>query len=314
PSHHTARRHVHLTLTPSPSSSPHTHPSLCHTQPRTINDLSRPAVSRRSLTPNPRTIDATLVRFGTLHRRCSVHAPSVVSVSACPPTLSVVSVSQILVGFGTSIVAHSISQTLNRRSSLRGSAPVALPSPSLKSSRRRLPLPHSSHLRQPCSTFTMPCCGSAQLLICGAHSLLNLVWQIIPLDFLQGGKFRVAADNYIRPPLTKGVPSLFSDLSSLYNHPGKRFEIHQENNEGSGGKSSNDNEGEENSFDMNEGAAIANPSSSSTASREGKRGSGVRQYVRSKMLRLRWTPNLHLSFVHAIQRLGGQESNSTLKQ
>ncbi|QHO08830.1 uncharacterized protein DS421_14g476110 [Arachis hypogaea] len=43
----------------------------------------------------------------------------------------------------------------------------------------------------------------------------------IPLDFLQGGKFRAAVDNYIRPPLTKGVPSLFSDLSSLYNHPGK---------------------------------------------------------------------------------------------
>ncbi|KAL1328738.1 uncharacterized protein [Arachis hypogaea] len=105
------------------------------------------------------------------------------------------------------------------------------------------------------------------------------------------------------------------------------FEIHQENNEGSGGgKSSNDNEGEENSFDLNEGAAMmssdeeleeennneeegnsTNPSSSSTASREGKRGSGVRQYVRSKMPRLRWTPDLHLSFVHAVQRLGGQE-------
>ncbi|RYR61257.1 hypothetical protein Ahy_A04g018404 isoform B [Arachis hypogaea] len=118
---------------------------------------------------------------------------SVVSVSACPPTPSVVSVSQTLVGFGTSIVAHSISQTLNRRSSLRGSAPVALPSPSLKSSRRRLPLPHSSHLRQPCSTFAVPCALQA-----------------------------------------------------------KGFEIHQENNEGNGGKSSNDNEGEENSFDINE--------------------------------------------------------------
>lgn len=34
---------------------------------------------------------------------------------------------------------------------------------------------------------------------------------------------------------------------------------------------------------------------------------GVRQYVRSKMPRLRWTPDLHLSFVHAIHRLGGQE-------
>ncbi|RYR74644.1 hypothetical protein Ahy_A02g009375 [Arachis hypogaea] len=114
----------------------------------------------------------------------------------------------------------------------------------------------------------------------------------------------------------------------------KGFEIHQENNEGNGGKSSNDNEGEENSFDINEGAAMSddeeleeennneakeeeednneegnltNPSSSSTASREGKRGSGVRQYVRSKMPRLCWTPNLHLSFVHVVQRLGGQE-------
>ncbi|KAK6912114.1 hypothetical protein RJ641_024207, partial [Dillenia turbinata] len=43
----------------------------------------------------------------------------------------------------------------------------------------------------------------------------------IPLDFLNGEKFRSAADAYIRPLLTKGVPSLFSDLSPLYNHPGK---------------------------------------------------------------------------------------------
>ncbi|KAL3522501.1 hypothetical protein ACH5RR_015335 [Cinchona calisaya] len=33
----------------------------------------------------------------------------------------------------------------------------------------------------------------------------------------------------------------------------------------------------------------------------------VRQYNRSKMPRLRWTPDLHFSFVHAIERLGGQE-------
>ncbi|PWA97460.1 N-alpha-acetyltransferase 15, NatA auxiliary subunit [Artemisia annua] len=43
----------------------------------------------------------------------------------------------------------------------------------------------------------------------------------IPLDFLKDVKFRDAADNYIRPLLTKGVPSLFSDLSPLYDHPGK---------------------------------------------------------------------------------------------
>ena len=34
----------------------------------------------------------------------------------------------------------------------------------------------------------------------------------------------------------------------------------------------------------------------------------VRPYVRSKMPRLRWTPDLHLRFVHAVERLGGQES------
>ncbi|XP_022723349.1 N-terminal acetyltransferase A complex auxiliary subunit NAA15-like isoform X4 [Durio zibethinus] len=43
----------------------------------------------------------------------------------------------------------------------------------------------------------------------------------IPLDFLQGDKFREATFNYIKPFLTKGVPSLFSDLSPLYDHLGK---------------------------------------------------------------------------------------------
>ncbi|CAN4106145.1 unnamed protein product [Withania somnifera] len=33
----------------------------------------------------------------------------------------------------------------------------------------------------------------------------------------------------------------------------------------------------------------------------------VRPYVRSKMARLRWTPDLHLHFVHAVERLGGQD-------
>ncbi|XP_057968135.1 N-terminal acetyltransferase A complex auxiliary subunit NAA15 [Malania oleifera] len=43
----------------------------------------------------------------------------------------------------------------------------------------------------------------------------------IPLDFLKGAEFRDAADKYIRSLLTKGVPSLFSDLSPLYDHPDK---------------------------------------------------------------------------------------------
>jgi peptide alpha-N-acetyltransferase len=43
----------------------------------------------------------------------------------------------------------------------------------------------------------------------------------IPLDFLNGEKFREAANSYMKPLLTKGVPSLFSDLSRLYDHHGK---------------------------------------------------------------------------------------------
>ncbi|ESW20033.1 hypothetical protein PHAVU_006G175300 [Phaseolus vulgaris] len=46
----------------------------------------------------------------------------------------------------------------------------------------------------------------------------------------------------------------------------------------------------------------------SSISREGNERRGtVRQYVRSKMPRLRWTPELHHSFMHAVERLGGQE-------
>ncbi|KAF7840615.1 protein PHOSPHATE STARVATION RESPONSE 1-like [Senna tora] len=33
----------------------------------------------------------------------------------------------------------------------------------------------------------------------------------------------------------------------------------------------------------------------------------VRPYVRSKTPRLRWTPDLHHCFVHAVQRLGGED-------
>lgn len=43
---------------------------------------------------------------------------------------------------------------------------------------------------------------------------------------------------------------------------------------------------------------------------EGEKKDGsirVRPYVRSKMPRLRWTPDLHLTFVQAVERLGGQE-------
>lgn len=56
----------------------------------------------------------------------------------------------------------------------------------------------------------------------------------------------------------------------------------------------------------------AHSSSNNMTTSEGKEQTSsstgiVRQYVRSKMPRLRWTPDLHLAFVHAVERLGGQE-------
>ncbi|XP_077229392.1 uncharacterized protein LOC143862269 [Tasmannia lanceolata] len=71
------------------------------------------------------------------------------------------------------------------------------------------------------------------------------------------------------------------------------------------------------SFDLNEEIGneeedesinyVATRGSSSNSTQEKDRAASVRQYVRSKMPRLRWTPDLHLSFVHAVDRLGGQE-------
>nr|GFA21413.1 N-alpha-acetyltransferase 16, NatA auxiliary subunit [Tanacetum cinerariifolium] len=41
------------------------------------------------------------------------------------------------------------------------------------------------------------------------------------LDYWGGDYFLDAADDYVRHRLTKGIPSLFSDLSPQYNHAGK---------------------------------------------------------------------------------------------
>ncbi|PON77014.1 Octamer-binding transcription factor [Parasponia andersonii] len=44
-----------------------------------------------------------------------------------------------------------------------------------------------------------------------------------------------------------------------------------------------------------------------SSANRGKGGRVLRQYVRSRMPRLRWTPDLHLSFLHAVEKLGGPE-------
>ncbi|GJN38581.1 hypothetical protein PR202_gb27636 [Eleusine coracana subsp. coracana] len=66
----------------------------------------------------------------------------------------------------------------------------------------------------------------------------------------------------------------------------------------SNNSSTNHNSGSNQDQDMN---------SSSKAEDSGERVPSVRQYNRSKLPRLRWTPDLHMAFVHAVERLGGQE-------
>ncbi|XWS55496.1 hypothetical protein CRYUN_Cryun09bG0005200 [Craigia yunnanensis] len=48
-------------------------------------------------------------------------------------------------------------------------------------------------------------------------------------------------------------------------------------------------------------------SSSNSTVEENEKKQSIRPYVRSKMPRLRWTPDLHLRFVQTVERLGGQD-------
>ncbi|XP_030479801.1 putative Myb family transcription factor At1g14600 [Cannabis sativa] len=69
--------------------------------------------------------------------------------------------------------------------------------------------------------------------------------------------------------------------------------------------------GEENKANINGGLSSSNSTveeeDNNDNNKVNKSSSSVRPYVRSKMPRLRWTPDLHLRFVHAVERLGGQE-------
>lgn len=47
----------------------------------------------------------------------------------------------------------------------------------------------------------------------------------VPLDFLEGDKFRTAADGYLRYMLSKGVPSTFNNVKALYQDPSKKKTI-----------------------------------------------------------------------------------------
>ncbi|XP_019186300.1 PREDICTED: uncharacterized protein LOC109181007 isoform X2 [Ipomoea nil] len=68
-----------------------------------------------------------------------------------------------------------------------------------------------------------------------------------------------------------------------------------------------EDEDETNESPRNQTVKDGGSSSNSTVEESGEKKASVRPYVRSKMPRLRWTPDLHLRFLHAVERLGGQE-------
>ncbi|PON51384.1 Octamer-binding transcription factor [Parasponia andersonii] len=72
----------------------------------------------------------------------------------------------------------------------------------------------------------------------------------------------------------------------------------------------NEDEGEEeekDSHEQNNCRSSSNSTVEETGSKKGASSGSVRQYIRSKTPRLRWTPDLHLCFVRAVERLGGQD-------
>jgi hypothetical protein len=131
-------------------------------------------------------------------------------------------------------------------------------------------------------------------------------------DILEGDDERTSSENNSVPPVILDLNEGFGEG----NEAGEASDDGDDNQEedgddgGStsevaGGRNSSNNSNTNHTsmsnkdYDMN--------SSSNGEGRE-ERELAVRQYNRSKLPRLRWTPDLHMAFVHAVERLGGQES------
>ncbi|CAK9873790.1 unnamed protein product [Sphagnum jensenii] len=84
-------------------------------------------------------------------------------------------------------------------------------------------------------------------------------------------------------------------------HNGHQGQLPESPSEQCGGSSSSPASGNRGGF-LQGGSYTSSAGGGST-----RPGGTVRQYLRSKMPRLRWTADLHHCFVHAVERLGGQE-------
>ncbi|KAK4785845.1 hypothetical protein SAY86_002534 [Trapa natans] len=99
--------------------------------------------------------------------------------------------------------------------------------------------------------------------------------------------------------MDSGEPSSAQRLMEDNLRPGDDEEGEERHGTDQNGGSLSNSTVEENNNKGSSGKAMAASSSS---------GSGtVRKYVGSKMTRLRWTPDLHLCFVRAVERLGGHD-------
>ncbi|KAK7395079.1 hypothetical protein VNO78_15621 [Psophocarpus tetragonolobus] len=108
---------------------------------------------------------------------------------------------------------------------------------------------------------------------------------------------------YVRPNLDQSQlwfpRQMYRDMRmEEEKHDSECSKINPSNEEGYEESEGNEDESKQN----NSGG-----SSSNSTVEENEKKTSVRPYVRSKLPRLRWTPDLHLRFVHAVQRLGGQE-------
>ncbi|KAL9230212.1 hypothetical protein vseg_005595 [Gypsophila vaccaria] len=100
----------------------------------------------------------------------------------------------------------------------------------------------------------------------------------------------------------RSTGSLEGSKTNLSNNDNNFDEYEEEEEE----VDDNNDDNDDSEVKINNGLSSSNSTVEEDEKKGGSSGS-VRPYNRSKMPRLRWTPDLHLCFVHAVERLGGQE-------